>query len=224
MPESPRPLVALVGATASAIPPAEEAFAEWFPEATVWNVLDDRLIIEALDAGGLTPPLVERMSALISYALAGGASGVLLTCSMYGPVAHEFGGENVPVLASDDAAFAAAAAGNFSHLALLASLPVPLADARERLDASLPGGRGPQVTNVLAPGAFELSSAGDPSALSDALAAAVRDMRTTPDAVLLAQYSLAPAASRLEESLGIPVISGPARAAVAMRKAMGSSS
>lgn len=82
-------LIALIETTTAATPPAIEAFDAEFPEATLWNVLDDRLIVEALEAGGLTAPLTERMSRLISYALDAGADGVLLTCSMYGPVAHE---------------------------------------------------------------------------------------------------------------------------------------
>ena len=39
-------------------------------------------------AGGLTPALRDRMSTLIRYAVDGGADAVLLSCSMYGPVAR----------------------------------------------------------------------------------------------------------------------------------------
>jgi hypothetical protein len=41
-----------------------------------------------------------------------------------------------------------------------------------------------------------------------------------PDAVLLAQYSLAPAAEQLAVLTGLPVLTGPGRAARALRAAL----
>jgi len=223
MSETVRPLVALIGATASAIPPATAAFSSGFPEATIWNLLDDRLIVEALDAGGLTPSLRGRMSNLIRHAIDAGADGVLLTCSMYGPVAHELAeSAEVPVLASDDAAFNAIVAESYRDVALVSSRPVPLADARERLDTFLAAaGVRLSVTDILAAEALGPSSSGDADALASALASAISEACPAPDAVLLAQYSLAPAASRLSELVNRPVVAGPIRAASAMRDAIG---
>lgn len=218
------PLVALVGAVASAIPPAMQAFRTEFPEARLWNLLDDRLIAEAIEAGGLTADLRGRMSWLIGYALDGGAAGVLLTCSMYGPVAHQVAGTvSAPVYAADDAAFEAAAASGHARIALVSSLPVPLADAEERFRAFLASrgaGAAPSFSPVLAPGAFDASVAGDIPALAQALAAAVAGVAPRPDAVLLAQYSLAPAAEQLATLTGLPVLTGPGRAARALRTAL----
>ena len=214
---SPAPRVALVGAVAAAAPPAERAFAEVFPRAQTWNLLDDRLITDALDAGGVTGPLTARMTTLIDYAIGNGAAGVLLTCSMYGPVAHAVAARAaVPVLAADDAAFADAASGGFGRMALVASLPLPLADARERFDAFL-AARGARldVVDVLADRAAGTVDAG---AVADALEEALRGIPV--DAVLLAQYSISPAAATLQDRLGIPVLTGPARAAARMRAAL----
>jgi hypothetical protein len=209
------PRIALVGAVAAAAPPAVRAFAEAFGEAQTWNVLDDRLIADALAAGGVTPPLAQRMTALIDYAIAGGADGVLLTCSMYGPVAHAVARRAaVPVLASDDAAFQDASSSGYRRIALVASLPLPLADAGTRFAAFL-GDRsdGPEVVEVLADGAAGVD---DEAALVDALERAVRGIADL-DAVLLAQYSISPAAAELSARLGIPVLAGPPRAAARMR-------
>lgn len=215
----PHPLVAFIGATAAAIPPASAAFAEHFPEATLWNLLDDRLITEAVAAGGLTPALSERMRTLVRYAVDAGADGVLLTCSMYGPVAHGFTGP-VPVDASDDAAFHVAASSGYARILLLSSLPEALRDAEERFAAFTDGRpEAPVVTPVLAERAFAAASAGDTGAVLDALADAVAAAEPT-DAVLLAQYSLAPAAAGLADRLGLPVIAGPPRAALRMREAL----
>lgn len=215
--EPAHPLIAFIGATPAAIPPARAAFAEHFPEATLWNLLDDRLITEAVAAGGLTPALAERMSTLVRYAVDGGADAVLLTCSMYGPVAHRFDGP-VPVDASDDAAFHAACSSGYERIVLLSSLPEALRDAEERFGA-FAGTDAPAVTPVLAEQAFAPAAAGDTEAVVDALAAAVAAAEPA-DAVLLAQYSLAPAAAGLADRLGLPVIAGPGRAALRMRDAL----
>lgn len=83
------PTVALIHATTAAIAPAAAAFADRFPEARLWNLLDDLLMTEADAAGGLTAPLRRRMRCLIAHAEDGGAAAILLTCSLYGPVAGE---------------------------------------------------------------------------------------------------------------------------------------
>lgn len=213
------PLVAFIGATPAAIPPARAAFAEHFPEATLWNLLDDRLITEAVAAGGLTPALSERMRTLVRYAVDGGAEAVLLTCSMYGPVAHGFAGP-VPVDASDDAAFHDAASSGYRRVILLSSLPEALRDAQERFAAFTDGdASAPAVTPVLAADAFAAASAGDTATVVDALAAAVAAAEPA-DAVLLAQYTLAPSAEALAGRLGVPVIAGPSRAALRLRQAL----
>jgi Asp/Glu/hydantoin racemase len=136
---------------------------------------------------------------------------------MYGPVAHAVAARAaVPVLAADDAAFADAASGGFGRMALVASLPLPLADARERFDAFL-AARGARldVVDVLADRAAGTADAG---AVADALEEALRGIPV--DAVLLAQYSISPAAAALQDRLGIPVLTGPARAAARMRAAL----
>jgi Asp/Glu/hydantoin racemase len=215
------PLVAVIGAAAAAIPLAEAAFAEHFPEADLWNLLDDRLMTEAVDAGGLTPALAERMRRLVRYATDAGARGVLLTCSMYGTVAHELAAESrVPIDASDDAAFEDVLSAGHARVILLASLPAALSDAAERFTCFTGNRAGaPHVEAVLAAEAFAPAAAGDTASVADALASAVR-RATAADAVLLAQYSLAPAAARLSERLGIPVIAGPTRAAARLRAAI----
>ena len=102
------PTVALIHATPAAMRPARAAFADRFPEARLWNLLDDLLITEAEAAGGLTPPLRHRMRTLIRHAVDGGADAVLLSCSMYGQVAiDEATSYPVPVLPSDQALFEA---------------------------------------------------------------------------------------------------------------------
>lgn len=209
------PTIALISATPAAIPPATAAFASRFPEARLWNLLDDRLLADAEEHGGVTPQLADRMRRLIDHAVKGGADGILLTCSMYGFLAHGAQG-GVPVHAPDDAAFAEAVAGEYGRVLLVASLQGPLDDALRRFgEAAQARAAVVEVDGVIAPGAYDAALAGDEEALLAALERACAGGRA--DAVLLAQYSLSTVAGRLADRLGVPVLSGPGSAVRTLR-------
>lgn len=215
-------LVALISATPVAIPPATAALAEQFPHAKVWNLLDDRLLEDAADAGGLTEPLADRMRRLIGHAVDAGADGVLLTCSMYGTVAQE-AAASVPVLAPDEAAFAEAGSGAYRTVLVVASLESALTDSVQRFgQAVATTGQQVEVRGLAVPAAKDAAGANDPTALADILIDACRPKLAGVDAILLAQYSLAPAQARLESALGVPVVSGPGSAAVMLREKLAS--
>lgn len=212
-----RPRVALISATASAIAPATTAFTQEFPEARLWNVLDDRLLGDAEDSAGVTPELVRRMVRLIEYAVDGGADGILLTCSQYGFVS-KIVDTPVPVEAPDDASFADVLARALSSVLIVASLPGALDDTRARLDAAVAAaGTRLRLDGICEPQAVALLAAGRPAQLASELAAAVQRRAHQPDAVLLAQYSLAPAAEILQTLIERPVLSGPVSAAKRLR-------
>jgi Asp/Glu/hydantoin racemase len=216
-----QPLIALISATPAAIGPATSGLAARFPNAGVWNILDDRLLVEANDAGAVTPVLSDRMERLIDHAVLGGATGILLTCSMYGTVAHDYPADEVPVLAADDAAFDAAIDGGFARIVLVASFEAALADAVDRFRGALAEAGSPsEVLPVVAPDAMAATKSGDVDALCAALAAACSTAAGF-DAVLLAQYSLAPAAEALASVLGVPVIAGPIAAATRLQSLLG---
>jgi phosphohistidine swiveling domain-containing protein len=219
---NPRPLVALISATTAAIGPAVTGLRQHFPDARTWNILDDLLLDEA-ERTGLTRALSERMARLIDHALQEGAAGVLLTCSMYGEVAQRFRGQPVPVLASDEAAFSAAIGAEYRRVLVVASFDAALADSRTRFaEACRSAGKDVDVAGLVATDAFDAAKRGDTAALATALRNACAPAMGAIDAVLLAQYSLAPAASVLGKELGVPVMSGPACAGAALRTSIGS--
>ncbi|MFC9502602.1 aspartate/glutamate racemase family protein [Streptomyces sp. NPDC057002] len=210
-----RPVVALIHAVASGARIANDAFAEAFPEAVLWNLLDDRLLDDALAAGGLDGPLRRRMLRLIEHAVQGGAEGVLLTCSSYGSVADTARRLwDRPVHKSDEAMFRRALAQHPGRLVVAASTApaVPAAVEQLRALAAESGAPGPRITTALC---AEAAQADSPEQAAALLAHALRD--TPADAVLLAQYSLTPAAGPLENRLGVPVLSGARAAALALR-------
>lgn len=206
------PLVALISAIPAAISPARDAFDALYPEAQIWNLLDDRLLDDANAAGGLTARLEERMKRLISHALTEGAGAVLLTCSMYTSVAHDVAADaDVPVLGPDDAVFAAVRASGYRNVLLVSSGAGPLADSEERLRAFT--GDSVIVHGALAQEAAVAARAGDVDALVEAVTSAISSAPGSFDAVVLGQYSLAPSAERVAHAVGLPVLAGPQYAA-----------
>jgi Asp/Glu/Hydantoin racemase len=219
-----QPLVALVHATPAAMAPAAAAFADSFPEARLWNLLDDTLINDAERAGGLTSALRARMRTLIGYAAGSGADAVLLSCSMYGPVADEAAPEHtIPVLPSDGPLFAEVARLAPSRVHVLGPIEAGTLDTIARLRDHL----SPEtvVCGTAVVGARDALATGDVAEavrlVTDAARAAAHPADGPgADLILLGQFSLAPTLTALQASLDIPVLSPPHLAARAIRTAL----
>ncbi|WP_111766010.1 aspartate/glutamate racemase family protein [Nakamurella deserti] len=211
--------VALIHATPAAMAPGQAAFADRFPEATVWNLLDDLLITQANDAGGVTEPLAGRMRTLINHAIAGGADGVLLSCSMYGPVTGTVTPvPAIPVLGSDEALFAAVTDLRPAHVTVLGPMQTPVNDTVERLRSYLRSrGLTPEISGAVVAGAVQATTAGDREGLEAAVVAAARAAEDGTDVIVLGQFSLAPAAAATAAAVRIPVLSPPQLAADVLR-------
>lgn len=205
--------IALISATPLAIAPAAAAITETFPGGTVWNLLDDRLLADAQRDGGVTPELATRMDRLIESALAGGADGVLLTCSQYGARAdvRDAAVDGAAVLSADGPMFAEAVAQSPKRLLLVASLESAAADSSERLSAAFAAADvATELQRLVVGDAARPMSADE---LTQTLADAVAGVHDEYDLIVLAQFSLAPAATHLAERFDVPVLDAPAAAA-----------
>ncbi|MET7395714.1 hypothetical protein ABZS66_19700 [Dactylosporangium sp. NPDC005572] len=212
------PTVALIHATPASMSPAHAAFSERFPDAKLWNLLDDRLITEADAAGGLTPGLRQRMAELIRYAVGGGADAVQLTCSMYGPVTRDADWA-VPVYASDEAMFARIRADRPPRVAVLGPLATGVADTVTRLRDFLEN-PAVHVDGVVVDGAAAAGRADDTARLRDLLVAAARRVAPGADLIVLGQYSVSPACAAVSAAVPVPVLSPPHLAADVLRDAL----
>ncbi|MER7559561.1 aspartate/glutamate racemase family protein [Nocardioides sp. NPDC126508] len=210
-----RPTVALIHASQASMAPAVVAFDDEFPEAELWHLLDSRLVTDADAAGGLTEELTARMSTLIQYAVDGGADAVQLTCSMFGPVAHDLAARlPVTVLASDQAMFDHVASLRPERVAVLASLGPAAADSAQRLgDWLTAAGVASEIGSVVVTGAAAAASAGDLDELTRLMAASAVSAAEAADVIVLAQYSLAPALAGIAAAVDVPVLSAPHLAA-----------
>ncbi|MCF1593257.1 aspartate/glutamate racemase family protein [Streptomyces muensis] len=198
---------------------AEQAFAREFPQAAVWNVMDDRLLDDARLAGGLTDTLRRRMLRLIGHVMDGGAQGLLLTCSSYGEVVDTARTLwDVPVLKSDEAMFKAALAGPYRRIAVVASTPPAVPAAVTQLEALVPAVRPDRPLDIVTALSEDAADADDAEATARHLADALRAAGgADADAVLLAQYSLTPAAEALAALVELPVLDGAGAAARELR-------
>jgi aspartate/glutamate racemase len=209
------PVIAVIHATAATMTPVKAAFAEKYPDADLWHLLDDRLVTDAERAGGLTDSLHRRMSTLIGYAVDAGAEAVQLACSMYGPVAADASHE-VPVLASDQAMFEEVVRLAPTKVSILASLRPSAEDSAQRLGTLLAeAGQSPRMEAVVVHEAKAASAAGDMAELARVLTEAAADLCDT-DVIVLAQYSLSPARAIIADAVDVPVLSGPHLAAATL--------
>ena len=98
--------IALIHATPLAVEPVVSAFARLWPQARRMNLLDDSLSVDRAASGRLTPEMTQRFIDLADYARSAGCSGILFTCSAFGP-AIEAAAEAVklPTLKPNEAMF-----------------------------------------------------------------------------------------------------------------------
>lgn len=217
-PVSREPLVALLSGVPTAVAPATDAVHKAIPTATVWNVLDDRLITDATDLGAVTARLEERMERLIHHVIEGGAEAVLITCSLYAHLGQRHI-DGVPISGSDDAAFAATIAANPDRVLLVSSVQLAGEDSQTRLRRAA----GPQlpIELVIVSEAVGAAASGDYPRVAQLVHDQLSRIARPGDVVLFAQYSLAPAGELTAQLSGYPVLTAPAAAAAEIRARLG---
>jgi Asp/Glu/hydantoin racemase len=162
------------------------------PDLPAEHVVDESLLGDTIAAGTLTDAVRQRFRERAEAARRDGADVILLTCSSVGPSADGLGDElGVTVLRVDEA-MAERAVELGPKVGVAATLPTtlgPTADLIQRAAAS--SGRTVQVTTRLAEGAFDALRGGD-GARHDALVqAALQELATSVDVIVLAQASMA---------------------------------
>jgi hypothetical protein len=205
------------------MPPIAAAFTAEYPQAVLWNLLDDRLACNADDAGEVTGPLRNRMVNLIGHGVDGGADAVLMACSMFGS-AKAFATDlwPTPVFTSDGDMMVAITAARPRRIAVLASLQASAVDSQARLATHLRESENPsEVVGVFCAGAAAAASAGDLGGVVKALASGIDSAGNEFDVLCIAQYSLSPAHDELARITGVPVFSPPRFAAAAIRTRLG---
>jgi Asp/Glu/hydantoin racemase len=208
---SKRKTLGLVHTSATLVPIFAQLCKAKLPNVDTFNIVDDSLVRAIGAQGGLTADIARRVAGYISSAEAGGADYVLVTCSSIGPAveaAASFTG--VPVLRVDQP-MADQAVQTGRRIGVIATLPTtlhPTSDLVQRRAAV--AGKTIELTTRLCEGAFEALMAGDTAKHDTLVAAALRELSSQVDVIVLAQASMA----RVVETLAaadrrVPILASP---------------
>ena len=203
--------IALVHALKHSIVPIEASFAKLWPEARLMNLLDDSLSADLARDGKLTDAMTERFLSIGRYAASTGTDGILFTCSAFGPCIEAVAGERapMPVLKPNEAMIEEAAKAG-PKVGLLSSFPPTLASMPREFPASV------QLVPKLAEGAMAALDRGDRAEHDRLVVEASKDLRDC-DVIALAQYSMAPAAEKVAQATGKPVLTTPDSAVMKLK-------
>ncbi|SFS15025.1 Aspartate/glutamate racemase [Microbacterium sp. cf046] len=198
------PRIAFLHTGAVVIGPVAELAREHLGDATTVNYLDDKIVADLGDAE-LAASVPDRIVDLVQAARSAGADMVMLTCSsishLAAPTAERVG---IPVLRIDEA-MADQAVTTGSRIAVLATLATTLTPTRNLiLERAALAGASPEIAGEVIDGAFAAVSAGDRTTHDRLVAAAIERAAATADVVVLAQASMASAASAVQ--VDVPVL------------------
>jgi hypothetical protein len=215
-----RPRIGLVHALRASIAPTEAAFLEIWPEAEPVSLYDQWLYTHFTKARAMTPELFLRIEALLRFTADTGAEAVLFTGSLFAePVAVARTKLGIPVLTAYEAMIEEAfSVAPRPRLALLATssntLELMTADIQayalaQELDYEL------DARHVV--GARDALRRGDQEAHDELVARAASGMEAC-DALLLAQFSMAPVAKRIRNAPGRRLFTSPGCAVAKLKK------
>ncbi|MGY3605076.1 MULTISPECIES: aspartate/glutamate racemase family protein [unclassified Bradyrhizobium] len=204
--------IALIHALKHSIQPIESSFAKLWPEARLMNLLDDSLSADLARDGRLTDAMTERFLALGRYVVSTGADAILFTCSAFGLCIEAVARAHapMPVLKPNEAMIEQAARGG-RKVGLLSTFPPTLASMPREFPASI------ELVPRLAEGALAALDRGDRAEHDRLVIETSKDLRNC-DVIALAQYSMAPAASAVEQASGRPVLTTPDSAVLKLKE------
>ena len=203
--------LALIHTSATLVPVFQQLCAEHLPGVQTFNIVDDSLVRTITRAGALTPAVARRVVGYVGSAEAGGADYVLVTCSSIGAAVEAAAGlAGVPVLRVDQP-MADQAVQIGRRIGVIATLPTTLEPTSDlvRRRAAL-AGKEIELTSVLCEGAFEALMSGDAARHDALVAAALKELATNVDVVLLAQASMARVVDTLAPAdRTVPILASP---------------
>lgn len=188
--------------------PLRREFAAQLPDVLLTSIVDDSLIRDVRAAGRVTPAVARRLVQYFSIAAEMGADVILSTCSSVGevvPAARVL--FDVPLVRIDEPMVRQAVA-SARRIGVLATIPTTLGPTVRFLRAVADGGTaGIEIAEDLAPGAYEALVAGCGDEHDRLLIEAALRLRDRSELIVLAQGSMARIADRLQQAVGLPVLS-----------------
>jgi len=203
--------LALIHTSATLVPVFAALCKEKLPGVTIFNIVDDSLVSGIRKKGSLTADIARRVASYIQSAEAGGADYILVTCSSIGPAVEAAAPFcAVPVLRVDQPMTDKAVQAG-KRIGVIATLPTTLNPTCDlvRRRAAL-AGKQIELTSKLCEGAFEALMSGDTAKHDTMVAAALRELSTQVDVILLAQASMARVVDTLAPAdRRVPILASP---------------
>ncbi|MGC4026905.1 MAG: aspartate/glutamate racemase family protein [Mesorhizobium sp.] len=222
-PDTPR--IALIHALEESVAPAHAAFAEAWPEAYCFDILDTSLAVDRAHAGRLDEVMTRRFAMLADYAAStagkgGETAGILFTCSAFGPAIDAVKSRlSIPVLRPNEAAFSHALDSGNEFLLIVSFEPSRAALEAEFHDMARRRGKSAALSTAVADGALNALKSGDSDKHDAIVADTARRHAGSAASIILGQFSLASTRSAVERSLpGATVITTPHSAVIEMRR------
>ena len=205
------PTLALIHTSATLVPVFQQLCKTHLPSVKTFNIVDDSLVSGIRAKGSLTADIARRVQAYVSSAEAGGADHILVTCSSIGPAVEASAKFSaVPVLRVDQP-MADQAVKTGKRIGVIATLSTTLEPTSDLvLRRAALAGKQIELSSVLVEGAFEALMSGDSATHDTKVAAALRDLSSKVDVILLAQASMARVVDTLPDAdKRTPILASP---------------
>jgi Asp/Glu/hydantoin racemase len=212
------PRIFLFHATPVAMEPVRVAMQKLWPKAEAANILDESLSLDrAREPDPLSQDVIRRFVALGRQAVDGGADGILITCSAFGPAIRRLAAEvSIPVLMPNEAMFRAALSLG-SRIGMVATFAPAIGTMEDEFcEFAAQTGRPATLETILAEGAIESLRRGDVIDHDRRVAETAASLSGV-EALMLAHFSTAQAAEAVGNIVDIPVLTAPEAAVERMR-------
>ncbi len=198
-----------------------DAFAELWPEAELFHVLDESLYLDFAGGKPQTDETGERVSKLLHYSADCHADGLLFTGSVFGRWVEAARADmNIPCLTSHEAMIEEAVAQG-SRLGILTTAPGSLKCLVEDIDRySKEQGKDVTITDHIEDAARPIILAGDVET-HDKMVAAAADKITDCDCLMLGQFSMTGAMKRFTAMPDRPVLTSAHTAVRKLQRLLG---
>lgn len=200
----------------------KKLFKEILPEVTMINIIDDSLLEEVKQNGGLTKSITRRVCAYALEAENIGADAILNQCSSVGgavDIARNL--LSIPYVKIDEpmAEEAVNIGGRISVIATVESTLDPSVRLIERTAERL--GKQVEINRCLVDGALDvLMKEGNKQKHNDMVIDAIEKIKDTSDVIVLAQGSMVVLLPYLDH-IKVPVLSSPRSGVTQLRKVLG---
>lgn len=204
--------VALIHTSPSMIPTFKTLIDELIGQrAKVFNMVDESLLCDIIGHGCCPPATAKRLVGHVLAAEQAGAEIILVTCSSMGRAVEASRALVASQVLRVDEPMADKAVAIGGRIGVIATLPSTLEPtvALIKARAALAGAKVTLRSQVIE-GAFEAVMSGNGAKHDDLVAAAVREMATAVDVIVLAQASMARVVETLPpEQRPVPILSSP---------------